>query len=275
MGGPGALQFRTRAHPPDTSSGSPYTIWAMKTVILTGIRRIGEVLAQRLLEEGYALAVVYRASREQADRLVQLGETRGQPVIPIQADLSLPGEGRRVVTAARNHLGPIQGLVHLASPYRRTPLPELQPADLQHHFWTIAGSFVEMVQALCADLSPEPHPQIHVVAFGDWAVDTSPYPGYLPYFAAKGALHAAVRALARELAPRVVINAVAPGPVWKPPDLPDAVWNRVLQVTPLRREASLTDLAQLTLFLLRTTSVTGEVIRVDGGRHLAGSPQGE
>lgn len=240
------------------------------SIVITGVRRIGKVIAENFLDAGYDMAVVYRQSKDVVQDLQKTAGEKGRTVVPIQADLSQPGEGRRVVEEALNRLGRVEGLVHLASPYKRIPLLSVQAQDLQAYFWSITGSLIEMIQGLIQQPAAVDFP-IHVVVFGDWAVDTSPYPGYLPYFSAKGALHAAVRALARELAPQVVINGIAPGPVWRPPEMSQEAWHRILQLTPLKREVSLEDLSQLTRFLMSTTSITGEIIRVDGGRHLAGS----
>ncbi len=243
----------------------------MTRVVLTGVRRIGRVIAGHLLREGYDLVVVYRTSREAGEALQEEGRTLGRRVDLIQADLSRPGEGKRAAEEARKG-GPVRGLVHLASPYRRVLFGRVEARDLLDHFYAIAGSLVEMVQVFREDVNlEEARVQFHVVVFGDWAVDTSPYPDYVPYFFAKGALHAAVRALAKEMAPWGVVNAVAPGPVWRPPDLSTSAWEKVLRQTPLRREVSLEDLVAVTRLLLTTTSMTGEVIRIDGGRHLAGS----
>jgi len=243
----------------------------MARIVLTGVRRIGQVIGSQLLRDGYDLVVIYHTSREAGESLWEEGRTLGRRVDLIHADLSRPGEGKRAAVQARQG-GPVQGLVHLASPYRRVPLGTVEAQDLLEHFYAIAGSLVEMVQVFREDVNPqEPRVQFHAVVFGDWAVDTSPYRDYLPYFLAKGALHAAVRALAKEMAPWGVVNAIAPGPVWRPPDLPESAWHKVLRKTPLRREVALDDLVAMTRFLLSTTSITGEVIRMDGGRHLAGS----
>lgn len=243
----------------------------MSRILLTGTRRIGRVIASSLLKDGHDLVVVFRSSRETAETLREEGQRLGRQVDVLQADLARPGEGARVASLARER-GPVHGLVHLASPYRRTPFGSVEPSHLMDHFYAMAGSLVEMMRVFREDVDPARlEVQFHAVVFGDWAVDTSPYPDYVPYFLGKGALHAAVRALAKEMAPWGVVNAIAPGPVWRPPDLPEKAWQKVLNQTPLRREVSMDDLVDLTRFLLATTSITGEIIRVDGGRHLAGS----
>lgn len=248
----------------------PYTS-AMSRILLTGTRRIGRVIGEHLLRDGHDLVVVYRTSRKVAETLREKGASLGRQVDVLQANLGQPGEGTRVAREAREK-GPVHGLVHLASPYRRVAFGSVEPTDLLDHFYAIAGSLVEMTQVLVQDVDrSRKEVQFHAVVFGDWAVDTSPYPDYLPYFLAKGALHAAVRALAKEMAPWGVVNAIAPGPVWRPPDLPESTWQIVLDKTPLRREVSLEEIVELTRFLLSTTSITGEIIRMDGGRHLAGS----
>jgi len=243
-----------------------------KVVLLTGVRRIGRILAEALLKEGYDLGVVYRESGDAVEYLEKFALEVGGRVLPLQADLRDTGVCAELVKRVRSELGRIDAFVHLASPYFRTPVGSITSERIREHFGPIAEAFVLMAQEVYPSMMENKgEVRGHILAFGDWAVEHTPYRNFTAYFISKGALHTAVKVLAREFAPYVLVNCIALGPVLKPQDTPPDLWRRILKNTPLGREVSLEDVVGLSLFLLKTRSVTGEVIRLDGGRHLAGS----
>lgn len=243
-----------------------------KVALITGIRRIGLSVASALLEEGYNLAVVYNKSEEEANRLKKIATTKERDYVAIKADLSDERAYDYIVRKVESHFGRLDAFIHLASPYVRTPLREVTSKDFDEHMLPIAKAFFFIAKG-CADLMDKNEGPIkgRVVAFGDWAVLGTPYRDFSAYFLAKGALHTAVKVLAKELAPHILINCIALGPVLKPEGMPSDDWERLLRNTPLKREVSLKDVVNLTLYLLRTEGMTGEIIALDGGRHLAGS----
>jgi NAD(P)-dependent dehydrogenase (short-subunit alcohol dehydrogenase family) len=112
----------------------------------------------------------------------------------------------------------------------------------------------------------------HIIMFTDWAAGETPYRNYLPYLTSKAAIDFMTRAFAVELAPHgILVNAIAPGPTMRPPDFSPEDWaRRVVDRTPLRRESSPGEIAEMIVTLLRGETITGETIRIDSGRHLAG-----
>ena len=112
----------------------------------------------------------------------------------------------------------------------------------------------------------------HIVLFSDWAALHAPYRGYLPYMTAKAAIAFMTRAFAAELAPSgILVNAIAPGPTMRPPDLHPTYWRQgAVDKAPLARESSAEEIAEMVVTLLKSETITGEVIRIDSGRHLAG-----
>jgi NAD(P)-dependent dehydrogenase (short-subunit alcohol dehydrogenase family) len=110
-----------------------------------------------------------------------------------------------------------------------------------------------------------------IVNMSDWLVLSGRprYSGYTPYYASKAAVAALTESMALDLAPEILVNSIAPGPILAPPDLSADELAEVMNATPLARWGGAEEIAKAALFLIETDFVTGESIRVDGGRHLA------
>ncbi len=110
-----------------------------------------------------------------------------------------------------------------------------------------------------------------IVNFADWiAASSRPrYRDYLPYYTAKAGVIGLTQALALEFAPKILANAIAPGPILAPSEMTDEENQEVIRATPLKRWGGAMEIAKAVLFLIETEFVTGECIRVDGGRHLS------
>lgn len=243
-----------------------------RVALITGIKRIGKAIALDLIDDGWNLAVLYRDSSDVAGEIDNHAKEKGRLVHQINADLSIRETWRRAVGETVERFGRIDALIHLASPYERKNIDSLTPEEFDRYMNIIAGSFIFMsIEARRYMLSNEGEVKGRIIAFGDWSVDATPYRGFAHYFVAKGALHTAVRVLAKEFAPSVLVNCIAPGPVIKPEDMSTESWDKLLSGTPLKREVTIEDvIAGLKLFLY-TSSITGEVLRIDSGRHIAGS----
>ncbi|WP_448587345.1 SDR family oxidoreductase [Thermocrinis sp.] len=239
----------------------------MKRVgIITGIRRLGFHIAKELLQDGWSLAVVYLSSKGEVEKLKEYGD-----LLQIRADLSDFKTYKGIVEKTFEKFGRIDAFVHLASPYFPTPLEGLKEEELKDHFLPIAQAFL-FISKECAPymLKNEQVVKGRIIAFGDWATNTTPYKNYSAYFVSKGALHTSVKVLAKELAPYILVNAIALGPTIKPPDFSEEKWNSYIEKTPLKREVSVKDVVELTKFLLGVESMTGEIISLDSGRHVSG-----
>ncbi|MFN7065025.1 MAG: SDR family oxidoreductase [Aquificaceae bacterium] len=240
----------------------------MKRAIITGIRRIGYEIARELLSKGWLVGVVYRTSEEVYRRLL---EEFGSRVFAFKGDIGLWQRAEEAISYLSEKMGGVDALIHLASPYEATPLESLKEEDLEYHFKPIAQAFLVMGRELKPImLKNSGEVKGRIVAFGDWATNTTPYKNYSAYFLAKGALHTAVKVMAKELAPHILVNAIALGPTLKPSDLSQDKWQEYINKTPLRRAVSLEDVVKLTNYLLEVESMTGEIIFLDCGRHVAG-----
>ncbi|WP_421853691.1 SDR family oxidoreductase [Novosphingobium sp.] len=233
-------------------------------VITGGWRRIGAAIARRLAEAGWDLALHAHsaATFDQgfAGELAQLGAA----VHPLAADLADAQAVTRLPAQAMALAGRAPSLlVNCAALFREDTVATVTAAMLDEHLAVNLAAPVLLTRAL-AELADGEAAVVHIV---DQRV-LNPVPDQLSYTLSKQALHAAVRTLARSLAPRVRVNAVAPGLTLPTPDYSDEQWQRLTALMPLERLASPDEIAEAVLFLAGARAVTGQTIFVDGGAHL-------
>jgi len=233
--------------------------------LVTGsARRVGRILALRLADEGFDLVVHYRHSREDAESTAALARERGARVEHIRADLASVAEIEGLFGAVAEQMGRLDLLVNNASTFERTPFGEVREPQFDALVDSnLKGPF------FCSQFAAALMDEGHIVNVVDPCVER-PDPDFLPYFAAKAGLVALTRGMARALAPRIRVNAIAPGPVLFPEHYTASQKRRDTEETLLRRPGSPEDVAAALLFLLRGSDyVTGAVIPVDGGRALS------
>jgi 3-oxoacyl-[acyl-carrier protein] reductase len=239
--------------------------------IIVGAKRVGATVAERLAREGVRLAIVYRNSRIEAESLFGTVSRLVDRSCLIQADLTEEVSVRSLVNEAREQLGDLSFCINLAADYPRTSLDQLDGKAWERGMAAARAAFLLSLHA-SRSMAGNPGPtRGHIINFGDWAAAETPYVDFLPYLAGKATVHFLTRAFARELAPQgILVNGILPGPTAKPPDMPDAEWQEALFEAPLHRESSEQEMAELVTTLLRFETITGENIRVDSGRHIAG-----
>ena len=241
-----------------------------KTVLITGgARRVGAAICRRLHAAGANLMVHYRSSAGDA-RLLQaeLSQARPGSVALIQADLLELAKLPALVAETVATFGRLDGLVNNASSFFPTPVGEITLEHWNDLIGTNLRSPLFLAQAAAAALR---RTQGAIVNITDIHAER-PLKSYVVYSVAKAGLSGLTRALARELAPDVRVNAVAPGPILWPEDdaFDELSRQRIISHTPLRREGAPEDIAKAVHFLLADAGyVTGETINVDGGRHVA------
>ncbi len=241
-----------------------------KVVLITGgAKRVGAAICRRLHGAGANLMLHYRSSAGEA-RLLQaeLNNLRADSVALVQADLLELPQLPALVERTLGTYGRLDALVNNASSFHPTPIGEIDAADWDDLMGTNLKAPLFLSQAAAPALR-KAHGAI--VNITDIHADR-PLKNYVVYSAAKAGLAGLTRSLARELAPEVRVNAVAPGPILWPDDdqFDELSRQRIVSQTPLKREGTPEDIARAVHFLLFDAPyVTGETIAVDGGRHMA------
>ena len=242
---------------------------AGRVALITGGRRIGAVVASEMARGGADIALVYRRSRAEAEETADSLRALGRRVFLVQADLSRPDSGDRVVDETVNALGRLDVLINMASIYVQKSVDELTVED-----WDTQLAVDVRAAWLCARAAV-PHMRRlrggRIINFGDWVARSGRprYTGYLAYYVAKASVIALTEALALELAPdQILVNAIAPGPIVAPEDTSDDEFAKVERATPLGRWGGESEIAKAVLALIDSDFITGETIRVVGGRHL-------
>ena len=237
--------------------------------LLTGAKRIGAVVAEELAKRGANIALCYARSRAEADAAAERVRAHGVRTEIIQGDLSDPAACAATVEQAAKAFGRLDILVNMASVYRERPFDDLTVAD-----WN-ANIDIDLRAAFLCSKAAIPHMRRQgggrIVNFSDWLAKSGRprYPGFLPYYVAKAGVIALTEALALEVAAdNILVNAIAPGPILAPPDTSDDESKAVERSTPLGRWGGEGEIAKAVLALLDSDFITGETIRVDGGRHV-------
>lgn len=240
-----------------------------KIALITGGRRIGAAVAAALAQHGTDVALSYATSRSEAERAVERVQALGRRGAAFRADVSQPEACGELIAAVVERFGGLDILINMASVYVAKPFNELRTAD-----WDLVLNVDLRAAFLCA-CAAVPHMRRRgggrVVNFSDWTARSGRprYPGFLPYYVAKAGVIALTDALALELAPdQILVNAIAPGPIVAPPGTSADEFKAVERATPLGRWGGENEIAKAVVALLESDFITGETIRVDGGRHV-------
>ncbi len=241
-----------------------------RIVLITGgAIRVGAAICRRLHAKGANLMLHYRASAGEA-RLLQaeLNHIRAESVALIQADLLDLNKLPAIVDQTLQTFGRLDALVNNASSFFPTPVGDITAQAWDDLVGTNLRAPLFLAQAAAPALKKS---QGAIVNIADIHAER-PLKNFVVYSIAKAGLLGMTRSLARELAPEIRVNAIAPGPILWPDDaaFDELSRQRIISHTPLKREGEPDDIAKAVYFLIaEATYVTGETIRVDGGRHVA------
>jgi pteridine reductase len=238
---------------------------AGRVALVTGAgRRVGRAIALALGARGMQVVVHFNGSRTGADETARLITAAGGQAIVEQADLTQLAAADGLVDRAVAWRGALAALVNSAAIMVRTPVGETGESDWDTMFAINVRAPYFLSQRAAPALAAA---QGAIVNIADLAAFES-WPAYVPHGMTKAAVVQMTRAMALALAPGVRVNAVAPGVVLLPEGWSEEGAEHLRSTTPLRRLGSPEDVAQAVVFLLEARYVTGEVVRVDGGRHI-------
>ena len=239
-------------------------------LVTGGWRRIGAAIARALAADGWDLAL-HAHHRDGLDpALARQLEQAGATVHGIAGDLVDADAPQLVMRETVNAFGRAPSLlVNSASIFRDDRLATLTADSLDLHMRTNLYAPLLLTKAFAATLGDG---EGSIVMLLDQRV-RNPVPDQLAYSLSKQALHVSIRNLARDLAPRVRVNGVAPGLVLPTEDYDDAQWDRLTALMPLERLAAPADIAAAVVYLAHAGAVTGQTIYVDSGANLEAFPR--
>lgn len=240
-----------------------------RVALITGGKRIGAVVAIELARRGADIALCYHQSRAEAEQASDTIKALGRRVVVTQANLTQADACEALVNESAKALGRLDVLVNMASVYLKTPFDQLTVKDFDR------GVAVDLRASFICARAAVPHMRKAgggaIINFSDWLSRSGRprYAGFLPYYVAKTGVIGLTEALALELAPdKIRVNAIAPGPILAPPDTTADESSAVEKSTPLGQWGGEMAIAETVLAILSCSFITGETIRVDGGRHV-------
>ncbi len=235
----------------------------------SGSPRIGNCVARRLASGGYRLVIHANHSRAAAEQTAAELKSEHGDAIAVVGDLTDESVVEKIFNQIDEYFGRIDVLVNCASTWQQKQLEQISADDVRHHFEVnCLATFLCCQRAGLRMVDQEMGGAI--VNFGDWAT-ARPYRDYSAYFPSKGAIGALTRNFAVELAtrnPRIRVNAVLPGPVMMPRDLPVEEREAAISATLVKREGNPENVAEAVRFLIENDFVTGVCLPIDGGRSL-------
>ncbi len=234
-----------------------------KTALVTGAaKRIGAAISLALAREGANVVLHYRGSADEAERLRSQIEGLGANCWLVQADFEKPQEYETLIARSIDAAGKLDILVNNASIFTLDSLTKVTfesltqnmqvnawaPFALSRDFARLVGrgKIVNLVDSRAHDF--------------DWT--------HVAYILSKHVLLVLTRVTALRFAPDITVNGVSPGLILPPPGEDQSYIDRLTSTVPLKRHGSPEDIAEAVVYLLKSDFVTGEIINVDGGRHL-------
>ena len=239
-----------------------------KTIFITGAaKRIGKEIALCFSEMGWNIIIHYNSSKNDAQVLAdEINGTNPDSAITVQGNLDVKEDVEKVISEVLDGFPTIDLLINNASTFYPTPIEDIS----EEHWDKLVGSNLKgplfLIKGLKDKLKESKGSIINIT-------DTNLSKGvanYSIYSAAKAGLESITKGLARELAPDIKVNAIAPGAMLEPPDV---TWteeqkSKVISSIPLNRMGSEKDISEAVKFLAKSNYITGQIIKVDGGRSL-------
>jgi pteridine reductase len=225
--------------------------------------RLGREIALALADEGYSIGLHYHKSVQQAQDLSLQLQSKGVSVILLQADLTIPGQIEQIFDQVKSSGCPLKILVNSAAVMHAGNLETTSVED-----WDATLALNLRAPWLCARYAAPLMEDKGVIINLTDAASGRPWKEYPAYSVSKAGLETLTRILARSLAPRIRVNAVAPGLVMPAQDFPEDKWERLVERLPAKKSGTPQDIVQAVLFLIQNEYITGQTLAIDGGYQL-------
>ena len=239
-----------------------------KTILITGAaKRIGKEMARAFFDRGWDIVIHFNNSIEDAQSLAdQMNAQRSNSALIIQANLDHAKDIEKLADLALSKNGRIDALINNASTFYPTPVGTFSEANWEALMGSNLKAPLFLIQAFCEELKKNNGFIINVT---DINVDKALI-NHSIYLAAKSGLQTLTRALAKELAPDIRVNAIAPGAILEPPNVE---WtseqkNKIINSVPMARMGSEKDIVDAAIYLSEAEYVTGQILNIDGGKSL-------
>ncbi|WP_313665259.1 SDR family oxidoreductase [Shinella sp.] len=239
----------------------------LKTALVTGgAKRIGKAIVEDLAANGFAVAIHANTSLDDAEALAATIRARGQMASAVQCDLADGAATAGLIAATCQALGPLDLIVNNASLFKPDTVAAFDDALWDRHFAVhvkapsiLARDFVrQLPEGVTGSI-------VNIIDQRVW----NPTPRYYSYTLSKSALWMATRTMAQSFAPQVRVNAIGPGPSLPNERQTDEAFRTQIDGLILRRGPDLGEFGRTVRFLFDTPSITGQMIALDGGQHLA------
>jgi NAD(P)-dependent dehydrogenase (short-subunit alcohol dehydrogenase family) len=231
-------------------------------LVTGGAHRVGKAIALALARAGADLTIHYHRSAAAARDTANEISALGRRALVVGADLGDVAAITHLFGAVEREFGGLDVLVNSASVFEATDFLSMTPQQ-----WDLTLDVNLRGPAFCSQAAARlmlPRGGGNIVNIAD-VIGLQPWPRFPHHSVAKSGLIMLTQVLAATLAPTIRVNAVAPGPVLKPPGMPDERWREIGAASLLGRPGQATDVAEAVLFLVRSAYITGEVLVVDGG----------
>jgi len=237
-----------------------------ENALITGAsKRIGAAMARHLAEHGTNVAIHHHDSAEEAEELCSTLQAFGVKALPLKADLARPGETRKLLAEAVAALGPIDLVINNASIFEPDSVEELDEELWETHF----AIHVRAPSVLAGEMAKQAVVNeglvVNMIDQRVWRLT----PGFYSYTLSKSALWTATKTMAQALAPRIRVNGIGPGPTLPNERQSETDFQAQVDALLLKRPPALEEFGKTVSWLWQAKSVTGQMIALDGGQHLA------
>lgn len=240
-----------------------------KAALVTGAaKRIGRTIALALAKDGWAVAVHYHSSSQAAEETVREITGAGGRAVALAADLAVEADVQSLIPRAAKALGPLGCLVNNASLFERDEVATVTRASWDAHMETNLRAPFVLIQGFAAQL-PDDAEGVVVNIIDERVFSLTPH--FVSYTVSKAGLWALTQSMALALAPRIRVNGIGPGPTLPSPRQSAAQFARQSAAMPLKRGTTPDEVAEAVRFIIAARAMTGQMIALDGGQHLAWS----